>query len=358
MQQLSGARILVAPLDWGLGHAARCVPIVHALLERGAIPILGADGGPLALLREEFPTLAQVRIPGVQVRYAKGKSQLWSMARQFPAMIQSVRAEKALFDRLRQQLRLDAVISDQRFGIRSSELPSVLITHQVFPFTPFAQGALRQLNLRHIVRFDRCWVMDEAASPGLAGELSHGPALPSNARYIGTLSRFAPEVVPSRVTRHRIVAVISGPEPQRTLLEGILTDQLHRIEGHHLLVQGLPARPGDRQDGNVRVVSHLAEEALRQALFGADLIVSRSGYTTLMDLTAIGLSALIIPTPGQQEQEYLGRLHLRSGRFLVQQQQDIDLRAALAMDHAHTAPATGSSLLSEALDDLSSLLAR
>jgi len=358
MQQLSGARILVAPLDWGLGHAARCVPIVHALLERGAIPILGADAGPLALLREEFPTLAQVRIPGVYVRYAKGKSQLWSMARQFPTMIQGVRAEKALFDRLRQQLRLDAVISDQRFGIRSAELPSVLITHQVFPFTPFAQGALRRLNLRHIVRFDRCWVMDEAASPGLAGELSHGPALPSNARYIGTLSRFAPEVVPSRVTRHRIVAVISGPEPQRTLLERILTDQLHRIEGRHLLVQGLPAQPADRQDGNVRVVSHLAGEALRQAMFGADLIVSRSGYTTLMDLAAIGLSALIIPTPGQQEQEYLGQLHLRSGRFLVQQQQDIDLRAALTMDPMHTAPALGSSLLSEALDDLSSLLAR
>lgn len=358
MQQLSGARILVAPLDWGLGHAARCVPIVQALLERGAVPVLGAGAGPLALLREEFPSLAYVRIPGVQVRYAKGKSQLWSMARQFPAMVYSVRTEKALFDRLRQQLRLDAVISDQRFGIRSAELPSVLITHQVFPFTPFAQGALRHLNLRHIARFDRCWVMDEAASPGLAGELSHGPSLPSNARYIGPISRFAPEGASSQVPRHRIVAVISGPEPQRTLLEGILLDQLQHIEGRHLLVQGLPAQPVDRQKGNVRVMSHLAGEALRHALFGADLIVSRSGYTTLMDLAAIGRSALIIPTPGQQEQEYLGRLHLRSGRFLVQQQQDIDLRAALEMDHVHTAPAPGSSLLSEALDDLSSLLAR
>ena len=357
MQQLFGARILVAPLDWGLGHATRCVPIVQALLARGAVPVLGADGGPLALLREEFPGLAHVRIPGVQVRYARGKSQVWSMALQLPAMINSVRTEKAQFDRLRQQLRLDAVISDQRFGIRSAEIPSVLITHQVFPFTPFVQGALRQLNLRHITRFDRCWVMDEAWSPGLAGELSHGPSLPSNARYIGTLSRFAPEGASSQVPRHRIVAVISGPEPQRTLLEGILLDQLQRIEGRHMLVQGLPAQPVDRQNGNVRVIGHLTGEALRQTLFGADLIVSRSGYTTLMDLTAIGRSALIIPTPGQQEQEYLGRLHMRSGRFLVQEQRAIDLRAALTMGLAHTPSASASSLLSEALDDLSSLLA-
>ncbi|MBK8341516.1 MAG: glycosyl transferase family 28 [Flavobacteriales bacterium] len=358
MQQLFGARILVAPLDWGLGHAARCVPVVNALLEAGAVPVLGADGGPLALLREEFPGLAHVRIPGVPVRYARGKSQLWSMARQFPAMVHSVRAEKAQFDRLRQQLRLDAVISDQRFGIRSAELPSVLITHQVFPFTPFAQGALRQLNLRHITRFDRCWVMDEAASPGLAGALSHGPSLPTNARYIGAISRFAPEGASSQVPRHRIVAVISGPEPQRTLLEGILLGQLQGIEGRHLLVQGLPAQPVDRQNGNVRVVSHLTGEALRQTLLGADLIVSRSGYTTLMDLAAIGRSALIIPTPGQQEQEYLGRLHMRSGRFQVQEQGDIDLRAALSVDRGYAPATTASSLLVEALDDLSSLLAR
>ena len=178
----NGARILVAPLDWGLGHSARCVPVIQLLIDHGAVPILGADGGPLALLRREFTQLEHVRIPGVDVRYSKGSNQLWSMARQFPAMVRSVQAERALFDRLRHQLRLDAVISDQRFGIRSAELPSVIITHQVFPFTPFAQAALRKLNLHHLGRFDRCWIMDEAKAPGLAGELSHGRSLPANAR--------------------------------------------------------------------------------------------------------------------------------------------------------------------------------
>ncbi len=166
---LQGKRILVAPLDWGLGHSTRCIPIIQRLIDRGATPIIGADNGPLALLQQEFPDLEHVRIPGITIRYAKGESQLWSMARQFPEMMRSVRAETALFDHIRKDLRLDAVISDQRFGLRSSTVPSVVITHQVFPFTPIAQGALRKLNVRHLSRFDRCWIMDDPGGTRTCG---------------------------------------------------------------------------------------------------------------------------------------------------------------------------------------------
>jgi predicted glycosyltransferase len=355
---LHGARILVAPLDWGLGHAARCVPIVQALQAHGAVPILGADGGPLALLRREFPELEHVRIPGMEVRYGRGSSQLWSMARQFPAMVRSIRAEQAVFERLRHDLRLDAVISDQRFGLRSEALPSVLVTHQVFPFTPIAQGAMRKVNAWHIGRFDRCWVMDEAQPPGLAGELSHGPRLPSNARYIGAQSRFAEMEGNESAPHHRILAVISGPEPQRSMLESLLLEQLPRIDGDHLLVRGLPASPGERQEGRVRIVDHLPGEALSAAMRNAALIVSRSGYTTLMDLAAIGRSALIIPTPGQPEQEYLGDLHARSGRFLVQHQRSIDLNAAMQWRQPAAAAQPDAPLLAHALKDLATLLGR
>ena len=353
-----GARILVAPLDWGLGHAARCVPVIKALLAHGAVPIVGADGGPLALLRQEFPALELVRIPGAVVRYGRGSSQLWSMTRQFPAMIRSVRAEHALFDRLKQQLQLDAVISDQRFGLRSDDLPSVLITHQVFPFTPIAQGALRKFNGWQISHFDRCWVMDEAADPGLAGDLSHGAALPTNTRYIGAVSRFDPRIQASERKGFRIVAVISGPEPQRTMLEAALLEQLQRNEGEHLLVQGLPAKSGDRQLKNVRLRSHLSGKDLQQALLGAELIISRSGYTTLMDLASIGRSALIIPTPGQPEQEYLGALHARTGRFHVQKQSALNVAAALGEEWSEQRPVGDRSGLEQALKDLAALMGR
>lgn len=355
---LHGARILVAPLDWGLGHAARCVPLIHRLLAHGAMPIIGADAGPLALLGREFPQLETVRLPGVEVRYSRSSSQLWSMARQFPALVRSVQAERAAFDRLRHQVRLDAVISDQRFGVRCAEMPSVLITHQAFPFTPFAQRALRKLNLRHMGRFDRCWIMDEPEAPGLAGELSHGGGLPRNARYIGAVSRMAPEK--RAVERRTVVAVISGPEPQRTLLEQRLFDAMQDIPGDHLLVQGRPQHPCDEQRGHVRVVSHLGGAELSAAMQGAELIVSRSGYTTLMDLAALGRSALIIPTPGQAEQEYLGRLHEHTGRFTVQRQEAIDLGGALRRIKSMKPPAVhaGPGLLDAALKDLAALLHR
>jgi len=150
--------------------------------------------------------------------------------------------------------------------------------------------------------------------------------------------------------------VISGPEPQRTLLEGILLEQLATLPGEHLLVQGLPQRPGTRRIGRVEVVGHLTGDALREALLGASLIVSRSGYTTLMDLAALGRSALIIPTPGQHEQQYLGRLHARTGRFLVQQQHAVDLAAALGRPHASPKASTGYALLGAALDELAGIL--
>lgn len=357
---MNGARILVAPLDWGLGHAARCVPVVRALLQRGAVPVIAADQGPLALLRVEFPQLEHVRLPGITIRYSKSGSQLVRMALQFPAMVRQVQAEQRAFERLRRSLRIDAVISDQRFGVRAADVPSVLITHQVFPFTPIAQGALRKVNRRHIERFHRCWVMDEPVAPGLAGDLSHPAdvrtAMPAKARYIGALSRLRPSDGP----RHDVVAVISGPEPQRTMFERELIGVLGSKPGKHVLVRGLPhmaQEAGEEHIGNVQVMAHVDAAALQALLTGARAIVSRGGYTMLMDLAALGRSAIIVPTPGQEEQEYLGRLHARTGRFVVQRQGHLDLSADVLERVARRVPvATSGSLLQEALDDLHTLL--
>lgn len=354
---LVGRRILVAPLDWGLGHAARCVPIIRALLQRQAVPVIGADGGALALLRGEFPRLAHVRVPGVTVHYARGRDQLWTLARQFPGLLRSIGRERSMLRRLRDELHLDAVISDNRFGLHMAGLPSVLITHQVFPFTPMAQGVLRRVNRAFIDRFDACWIMDEPVAPGLAGDLAHGPALPRNARYIGPMSRLhAPTI--SEPAPYRVVAVISGPEPQRTLLEDALRAQLQHIEGRHLIVRGLPSSTASERGGAVECVPHLDADALGRVLAGCTMIVGRSGYTTIMDLTALGRSALLIPTPGQPEQEYLGALHASTGRFLVQAQHAVDLAAALKDPRVHRRmpAATPNVLLDEALDALGRML--
>lgn len=324
----TGARILVAPLDWGLGHAARCVPVIRELLKQGAVPVIGADKGPLALLRDEFPELEHVRIPGLEVRYGSGGSQAWAMAKQIPAMLRQARKEQLAFNQLRHELRLDAVISDQRFGIRTADIPSVLITHQVFPFSPFAQGVARRINRQYIDRFDLCWIPDHAEMPGLSGELSHGTDMPGNARYIGPLSRFKPDASSISPVPDRIVAVISGPEPQRAMLERQVLAQLLPIEGSHVVITGNPGTQ-NIQKGNTLLIGHLNAEALCNALIHAELIISRTGYSTLMDLDAIGRGALLVPTPGQPEQEYLGRMHGKHGSHLIQEQHRLDIASAL-----------------------------
>jgi hypothetical protein len=324
-----GARILVAPLDWGLGHATRCIPIIQRLMELGATPVIGADRGPLAVLRAEFPALEHAILPGPVIRYSASSRQLWSMVRQFPAMVRSVAQEQSLLQDLRRRMHLDAVISDQRFGLRAAGLPSVVLTHQVFPFTPAAQAALRRLNRHHLGAFDQCWVVDHAQAPGLAGELAHGTALPPNARYIGTLSRMRADA-PAPEQPFDIVAVISGPEPHRALLEQRLLQQLKALPGRHLLVRGLPHGGTEEQHGNVQLVPHLTAAALNTHLLHAGHIITRTGYTTLMDLEALGRAAVLIPTPGQAEQEYLGRLHAPLGWHVVRSQDKVQLAEAVA----------------------------
>lgn len=353
----SGARVLVAPLDWGLGHASRDVPIIQRLLDLDARPVLAADKGPLALLHDAFPALPAVKLPGADVRYATRGSQAWALARRFPALLRSIREEHAALQRLRQSLPLDAVISDQRFGLYASDLPSVIVTHQLAPRVPFAQVMLRRMNQRFIARFDRCWVPDVAEAPGLAGALAHDHQL-KNVRYIGPLSRLRYNANGSASPLYDIVAVISGPEPQRSLFEHQLRAQLRSVEGQHLLVLGTPESRTEEVAGPVRCVSHVNADELSDAMLEARLIVSRSGYTTLMDLHQLGLGALIVPTPGQPEQEYLAQLHGATGRFLVQRQDRLDVRQALQAIGGMTFPvATGGGHLDEALRDLSQLIA-
>lgn len=351
----NSARILVAPLDWGLGHAARCIPIIRKLSELGAVPIIGADKGPLALLGEEFPELEHVRIPGMEVRYGSGRSQAWAMARQFPAMLRQVRQEQKLFDHLRQRLRLDAVISDQRFGIRAAAIPSVLITHQLFPFSPFAQGLARRINRRHIDRFDRCWVPDHAHAPGLSGDLSHGTPMPENVRYIGPLSRFSGMATEGLELPYHVVAVISGPEPQRSLFEQLIIDRVRHLPGAHLIVGGTPEMTVERRVGNITLVGHLNTTALYKAMKGAGSIIARTGYSTLMDLDALGRAALLVPTPGQAEQEYLGLHQRRIDVHRIRRQHEIDMMELLNDPLSDAPPAIDPAPLMAAMADLSAL---
>ena len=331
-------KILVAPLNWGLGHASRCVPLIRQLQEEGHEVILAGDGESLTLLRKHFPTLRYTYLAPLNLRYSAGKHQVWAMLRALPQLFFWSIKDHAMLKALLREEHIDQVISDNRFGlyinrkssIVQSSIETVYMTHQLHIMLPqgwrWAERIASRVHARIYARYNKVWVPDYAAiEQSLAGELSHAEAFSdqhSAISYIGPLSRF-------KISRPRnleisknyyIVAVLSGLEPQRTLLEQEIIGRFSGSEKRILIVQGLMHRPNTRiKRGNITIVPSMSDAELVPALLGAKHIIARSGYSTIMDLAALGLldskienrksKIELIPTPGQPEQEYLATLH-------------------------------------------------
>ncbi|MBI2269508.1 MAG: glycosyltransferase [Bacteroidetes bacterium] len=301
----SKKRILIAPLDWGLGHATRCIPIIRQLLLNNAEVILAADKRPLALLRDEFPQLEFVVLPGYNIYYPrKGNltvSMLWQASKIFTAIYREHKQLKTII----KEKNIDAVISDNRYGLWSKTVPCIFITHQLNIRTPFAGKILHKFNSRFIRKYNECWIPDLEGTPNLSGDLSHKQKLPANTYFIGPLSRFT-NVIPVTKKKYDVLAILSGPEPQRSVFENIILNELQAIKLKCLIVQGIPEiKEIKKINDNIEIISHLNSEELNRTICESELIISRPGYSTIMDLAVLGKKAIFIPTPGQTEQEYL-----------------------------------------------------
>lgn len=333
--------ILVAPLNWGLGHASRCVPLVRKFLNEGHEVILGGDGESLTLLRRHFPKLRYVYLAPLNLHYSSGKSQVWAMLKALPQLVTWSIKDHAILQSVLKEEPIDRVISDNRFGlflnhqspITNHQCECIYITHQLHIMLPkawkWAEKIAERLHARIYKRFDTVWVPDyDDSQHCLGGELSHPihlplSHLPCTIEYIGALSRFQNTQISQNTQNtpiYDIVAVLSGLEPQRTILE---QEIVHRYAGQAekvLIVQGLMHRPNTRfKRGNIIIVPSMGDDELAAALRNAKHIIARSGYSTIMDLEALGLlnptidnqpsKIELIPTPGQPEQEYLAVLH-------------------------------------------------
>lgn len=324
-------RILVSPLDWGLGHATRCIPIIKQLLKRDVEVIIGADNGALALLREEFPQLQFVEMPGYEIKYPKnGGNMVVKMLFSAPKVLKKIKKEHLQLMRIIKRFKIDAVISDNRFGLYTRKIPTVFITHQIHIPTPLMKERVYRLNRNFIQKFTECWVPDYEEAPTLSGTLSHNKRkLPTNIKYVGPLSRFNAPLRKIESYDYDILAVISGPEPMRTDLEELLISQISMTGKKALLVKGLPKEKSEMQIGNLKIVSHLPAHELKSLLERSRHIVTRAGYSTIMDLAALQKSAVLIPTPGQPEQQYLAKLHKQKKHFFYMMQKDFDITTAL-----------------------------
>lgn len=325
--------VLVVPLDWGLGHATRCIPIVRALLANNCSVLLAGEGSTRCLLQAEFPELVILELKGYRVRFSKKTWLLpFRITAQVPSIIKSINYEHRWLKKAIEEYNIDVVISDNRFGLYHFSIPTAFITHQLFIKTGFGSiidAIVQRLNYRFINRFTECWIPDNYGMPNLANELSHPvhkPSLPLY--YIGTLSRFATTEMISE-GKH-LLFIISGPEPQRTLLEKLIMEQLQSYTRAVVIVRG---KPGTKERmtvaDNVQVFDHLPALELREKILQASFVISRCGYSTIMDMTVLKKKTIYIPTPGQAEQEYLAKHLMKNNLALCIDQNKFKLKSAL-----------------------------
>lgn len=305
-------RILVAPINWGLGHATRCIPLIKKLEEKNFTPIIASDGAALELLKLEFPHLKAFELPSYNITYTNRGSLLkWKLLLNSPHILKNIKKEKKATKILVEKLNLHGIISDSRFGVRYKHLPNVFITHQLNVLSGNTTFLSSRIHQQYIQKYDQCWIPDAPRKPNLSGYLGHVKKSQDNVKYLGILSRFEKKELE---IQYDYMVLLSGPEPQRSLLEKILFSVLKQSSKKILFVRGVVREEiPDFEAPHISVKNYLFGTHLEQALNSSRVIIARSGYTTLMDLAKLEKKAFFIPTPGQFEQEYLAERMMNLG---------------------------------------------
>ena len=357
-------RVLVAPLDWGLGHATRCIPVIRELQVQNCEVWLAAETAVERLLNQEFPDLPMLALPGYRIRYSNSQSGfIWRIFGQIPRIRSIIANEHKWLERQVQEYEFDAVISDNRFGLYHHSIPCIFITHQLSiksPLGKWSEKILQRWNYKYINRFTECWIPDLDEENNLAGELSHPFKKPAtDLNYLGILSRFKKEAIPEK--KNHLLILLSGPEPQRSILENKIIDELVHYNGTADVIRGLPASDIILPSTNhIRFYNHLPGDELNKKIAEAEFVISRTGYTTVMDLAHLRKKSILIPTPGQTEQEYLA-VQLMKNKIAYCLQQDefsLDVSIKKAREFSYQFPAISNNGLQETIQRFVSKLKR
>ena len=294
-------KIIVAPLNWGLGHASRCVPIIHFLVENNFTPVIASDGNALELLQKEFPGLEFLDLPSYGISYAKNLK--LGLLFQFPKVLRAIKNErKVIANYLEQDKEVVGIISDNRLGVRNSKIPSVYLTHQVNVLAGFVTFISSKIHQFYIKKFDECWVPDTKDNL-FSGALSKTNNQILGLKYIGVLSRFKKGNLP---IINDVLILLSGIESQRKSLEGKLLSEFANYQGRVVVVQGLiENKQTVIETKGIKMYNYLLSSEVEKEIKQSQIVVCRSGYSSIMDLAVLDKKAIFIPTPNQPEQEYL-----------------------------------------------------
>lgn len=335
--------ICIAPLDWGLGHATRCITLIRALELLHYKIYIATSGKQEAILKENFPNATFLSLSGYNIKYTKKKSLfVLTFIFQLPKILIAIIHEYFWLKKIAKEFSFDLIIADNRYGFFHQKIKSVFITHQLSIQTPFGWSSrwVQKIVYYFIHQFNACWIADMKPPHHIAGQLSNAQQLPHiPIWYMNCLSRLHTDQnfiqnntskEPSNNTAIKFLGIVSGPEPQRTLFENLLWEQGRQLNLPFTIVAGLPNDPNyQKVAGNARVYHHLGSADLLKEIQNAEYIICRGGYTTLMELIPFKKKLIIIPTPGQTEQEYLGKYWTAHHWAICYEQSSFSLNEAI-----------------------------
>lgn len=343
----SSRNILLSPLEWGLGHATRLSSIVEELLNDNHMVIIAADGLPYNFLQKRFPQLIIERVPLKQIVYAQSKRGFFfKLMAQMPAFFRSIKNTQRTIDLLVKKYNIDLIISDNRYGFIHPDIPSVFITHQLRPMPPkpwrCCQSIFGYFHLWLLRKYQFIWVADFEGEENVVGKLSRIPWKNKRIRHIGPQSwlRKFETNLENKPPEYDILVMLSGPEPHRTELEKKLLSILRDLPDKKIIVlQGLPESksesPLDDSKGSIRIVNHLPGEQITELIKNTPTIICRAGVVTVFDLSVLQRPALLIPTPGQTEQEYVAEYLDKKGYFSYIDQSRLSLEKIIDYENSH-----------------------
>lgn len=303
-------RVLVCPLGWGLGHTSRSVQLINQLIQKGCTVLVAGDPYSIAFLRSRFPELSYIPFPSFTVKFSRGSNQLISLIGiAFRLFVRTI-TEKREIEILISQHNIDLVISDNRYGLYARKIPSVLLTHQLSIQYPHPFKFLKPVGEMYVriyaQRFTECWIPDSFGDFSLSGALTNPSRIPANVRRVGLMSRFYGMQINEDEKKWDLMAIVSGPPPHRDILEQEVEKLAQRLSLKAIILQGLPQFDERRiEKDNITLVANMLDKEIAETIAKSKYLLCRGGYCTIADLIALNRTAILVPTPGQTEQEYL-----------------------------------------------------
>lgn len=325
--------ILFAPLDWGLGHVTRCIPLVQYFIANDFNVLMAVNQSQKKIIQNENIDVEFVELNGYNIKYSRNSFLTYvRILLQIPKLFKAIKNENKWLNNFCLNRKVDMIISDNRYGFYHQKIFSVFITHQLQIQTGNQLGnwILQKMNYKLIQNFNECWIPDfRNSKKNIAGKLSHPKIFPKiPIQFLGLLTRFNREN--NQANDGSILIILSGPEPQRTILEKKVLADIITIKTNTILVRGV-LQENEIEGSNelVTIINFCETHQLERLVLKAEYIICRSGYSSLMDYLFLKKKMLLIPTSGQTEQKYLAQFLLKKKWAICKKQKHFNLEESI-----------------------------